>query len=246
MKPREPMRSERTPAIGATIIVAPVHSSMRSPAWNGRVAQHVLQHLGEQEDRAEGPEVHEERHGVGDREGALAEEAHRDHRLPWRAAPRRRRPPAGRCRWPATTTISGVVQPSACPRTRPKTSAKRPTEARPKPGRSSVRDGPWLSLQHARGDGSRARPMGTLIQKIQCQEMPSTTAPPTIGPSATPVPLMPDQMPSAAPRRSAGKASASRVRVSGATIAPPTPCSGAGGDERAGGRAPAPRRRSRR
>ena len=67
--------------------------------------------------------------------------------------------------------------------------------------------------------------MGTLIQKIQCQEMPSTTAPPTIGPSAMPVPLMPDQMPSAAPRRSAGKALASSVRVSGATIAPPTPCS---------------------
>ena len=35
MKPREPKRSERTPAIGATIIVAPVHSSMRTPAWNG-------------------------------------------------------------------------------------------------------------------------------------------------------------------------------------------------------------------
>ena len=65
--------------------------------------------------------------------------------------------------------------------------------------------------------------MGTLIQKIQCHEMPSTTAPPTIGPSATPVPLIPDQMPSAAPRRFSGKASASRVRVSGATIAPPTP-----------------------
>ena len=66
--------------------------------------------------------------------------------------------------------------------------------------------------------------MGTLIQKIQCQDMPSTTAPPTIGPRATPVPLMPDQMPSAAPRLFAGNASASRVRVSGATIAPPTPC----------------------
>ena len=67
--------------------------------------------------------------------------------------------------------------------------------------------------------------MGTLIQKIQCQEMPSTTAPPTIGPSATPVPLMPDQMPRAAPRRFSGKALASRVSVSGATMAPPMPCS---------------------
>jgi hypothetical protein len=35
MKPREPKRSDSTPAIGATIIVAPVHSSMRTPAWKG-------------------------------------------------------------------------------------------------------------------------------------------------------------------------------------------------------------------
>ena len=87
-----------------------------------------------------------------------------------------------------------------------------------------MRDGPWLSRSTRAATGIRASPMGTLIQKIQCHEMPSTTAPPTIGPSATPVPLMPDQMPSAAPRRFSGKASASSVRVSGATIAPPTPC----------------------
>jgi hypothetical protein len=52
-----------------------------------------------------------------------------------------------------------------------------------------------------------------------------TTAPPITGPRATPSPLMPDQMPSATPRRPAGKASDSRVRVSGVTRAPPAPWS---------------------
>ena len=50
------------------------------------------------------------------------------------------------------------------------------------------------------------------------------TAPPTSGPSATAMPLIPDQTPIAIPRRSGGKASASRVRVSGVAIAAPMPC----------------------
>ena len=44
------------------------------------------------------------------------------------------------------------------------------------------------------------------------------TPPPTSGPSATAMPLMPDQTPSATPRRSGGNASASSVSVSGVTI----------------------------
>jgi hypothetical protein len=62
-----------------------------------------------------------------------------------------------------------------------------------------------------------------LIQKIQCHEAASMTAPPTSGPRATAIPLIPDQTPSAIPRRSGGNASASRVSVSGVTIAPPIP-----------------------
>jgi hypothetical protein len=62
-----------------------------------------------------------------------------------------------------------------------------------------------------------------LIQKIHDQEKPSTTAPPTTGPSATPRPLMPDQAPIARPRRPTGSASASSVRLSGATTAAPAP-----------------------
>ena len=71
----------------------------------------------------------------------------------------------------------------------------------------------------------RISPTGTLIQKIQCQVLSWITAPPTSGPSATAMPLIPDQTPSARPRFSGGKASASRVSVSGVTIAAPAPCS---------------------
>ncbi len=67
-------------------------------------------------------------------------------------------------------------------------------------------------------------PIGTLSQKIHCQERPSTIAPPTTGPSATARPLTPPQMPSAMPRRAGGTAAERIVRVSGVTIAPPTPC----------------------
>ena len=63
-----------------------------------------------------------------------------------------------------------------------------------------------------------------LAQKIHCQSIPWTTAPPTNGPSATPRPEIPDQIPSAAARFSAGTASLIRVRVSGVRIAAPRPC----------------------
>ena len=71
--------------------------------------------------------------------------------------------------------------------------------------------------------GTRTRPIGTLSQKIQCHEMPVTTAPPTSGPKATASPLIPPQIPSASPRRLAGTAADRTVSVNGITIAPPTP-----------------------
>ena len=71
----------------------------------------------------------------------------------------------------------------------------------------------------------RTRPIGTLIQKIHCHDRPSITAPPTSGPRATARPPMPPHAPSARPRRSAGTAALRIVSVSGATMAPPRPCS---------------------
>ena len=67
-------------------------------------------------------------------------------------------------------------------------------------------------------------PIGTLSQKIQCQEMPSTTAPPTTGPNAIARPPIPPHAPSATPRLSGGTAADRMVSVSGITIAPPSPC----------------------
>ena len=83
--------------------------------------------------------------------------------------------------------------------------------------------GPWLSSRRTAASGTSASPIGTLIQKIQCHEASWIIAPPTSGPSATAMPLIPDQTPIAMPRRSGGNASASSVSVSGVAIAAPTP-----------------------
>ena len=65
--------------------------------------------------------------------------------------------------------------------------------------------------------------MGTLIQKIQFQDTPSTMAPPTRGPMAMARPTHCTPGPSATPRRSAATAADNRVRVSGVTMAAPMP-----------------------
>jgi hypothetical protein len=48
--------------------------------------------------------------------------------------------------------------------------------------------------------GIAASPIGTLIQKIHSQLIPSTTAPPTSGPAATATPVIAEKTPIAAPR----------------------------------------------
>ena len=68
-----------------------------------------------------------------------------------------------------------------------------------------------------------AIPIGTLIQKIHCQESPSTTAPPTRGPTATASPPSAPQMPRATLRRAAGTPAERRVKESGTMSAPPAP-----------------------
>jgi hypothetical protein len=71
--------------------------------------------------------------------------------------------------------------------------------------------------------GTATTATGTFSQKIACQLTPSTTAPPMTGPSATPRPLTPPQMPIAAARIAGGTADASRVRESGMIAAAPRP-----------------------
>ncbi len=72
--------------------------------------------------------------------------------------------------------------------------------------------------------GSSAMPIGTFSQKIHCQDAPSTTAPPTSGPMAMARPPTAPQAPRARPRRCGVTAADSSVRVSGITMAAPTPC----------------------
>ena len=106
----------------------------------------------------------------------------------------------------------------------PKVRPSSPVPASPRPARSRRSFGPNDSVSSRNASGSSARPIGTLSQKIQCHEMPSTTAPPTSGPIATPRPVTPAQTPSARPRFWAGTASLSNVSVSGVTMAAPKPC----------------------
>ena len=63
--------------------------------------------------------------------------------------------------------------------------------------------------------------MGTLIQKIQCQSIPSVMAPPISGPEATASPARPPYTPMIMARRSGGKAAVKMVRLSASTMAPP-------------------------
>ena len=132
----------------------PVHGSVRRPACERRVSLHDLEELGQQEDRSEHTERHQHRGEVGGREGPLAEEAHRHHRSLSTGAPTtRRRRAAPR---PATsgTMTPRLVHPCALPRTRPHTRPNSPALASAKPGRSSARLGPVVSVRRHQAMGS--------------------------------------------------------------------------------------------
>ena len=60
--------------------------------------------------------------------------------------------------------------------------------------------GPKLSRMRASASGAATRPIGTLIQKIQVQSSPLTTAPPTISRLATAIPVTALNKPIAVPR----------------------------------------------
>jgi hypothetical protein len=62
-----------------------------------------------------------------------------------------------------------------------------------------------------------------LTQKIHCQSIPSTTAPPTSGPLATASPVIALKAPIAAPRFSGGNAAVSSASASGMVKAAPAP-----------------------
>ena len=236
--PREPGRLERQPEPHQPVAADPVgesagdrrdedrHRRPRQDPQAGlqrRVPLHGLEELGEQEDRAEHPEEHEEARDVRQRERPVAEEAHRQHRMRRPELPQderaEHREPGDECtddlgRAPA----DGVAAHEA------------PDD--PEQAGAGERDarqvervaGPCDSRRRSSASGASTRPIGTFSQKIQCHEMPETTAPPISGPIATARPLIPPHAPRASPRRSGGTAAERIVSVSGITIAPPTPC----------------------
>ena len=126
---------------------------------------------------------------------------------------------------PATSepTTWRLSQPAGLPRTIPKITASTPRPASRRPTTSARSVAPKLFGRARRASGMAMMPTGTLSQKIPCQFQPSTTAPPTSGPAATPRPEMPPQMPMASGRRRAGTEPARRVSESGMSAAPPTP-----------------------
>ena len=102
----------------------PVHGRIRSPAPEWRVALHGLEELRQEEDRSEHPEAEEHGGHVHRSEGAVPEQAQRQHRVGRSEAPTRRNaasptaPPAN----DASTSV--LVQPCALPCDQPEDHAK--------------------------------------------------------------------------------------------------------------------------
>ena len=222
---RPPMRSESAPAIGATIIGMPVHGSVRSPALERRVALHVLQVLGQQEDRAEHPEEHQQRRAVRGRERAVAEEPHRQHRRRARAAPRATNPTSSAA--PAASDADDLgarpallVGPHEAPH-EPNSAGADEADAR----QVEPSDGPRLSRRRAQAE----RQHDQAERHVQPEDpLPGDAL---RRPRRRPAGRARRRGRRCRPRRRAraraarpGPRRVSRVRVSGVTIAPPTPC----------------------
>ena len=119
---------------------------------------------------------------------------------------------------------SALPQPDEFPRTRPQTTpnaaAVISADARDVERRPAL---PKLSSSRRSTNGIAISPIGTLTQKIHDQSMPRTIAPPTIGPSATAIPVTALNSPIAVPRFSAGNAAVRIASASGRMNAAPAP-----------------------
>ena len=129
----------------------------------------------------------------------------------------RRSPPAN------AATTSGLAQPASFPRMSPQTSPSAAPMTSTTPGTSIAVPGPKLSAMRRRASGMTRQPIGTLSQKIHCQETPSAMTPPSTGPMISASPVTPLKIPSAFPRSSGGNAALNRAIASGITSAAPAP-----------------------
>src|SRR3954452_7727072 len=127
---------------------------------------------------------------------------------------------------PSDPTITALPQPSALPRSRPKTSRNSATDDVTSPAGSMPRDpGSTYSRMRMRARASATTPTGTLTKKIHSQPSPSVSAPPSSGPTATAAPTVEPQAAIAVPNsysRNSWAISASEVAN---MPAPPMPWS---------------------
>ena len=124
----------------------------------------------------------------------------------------------------SATSTSAEPHPATGARRTPQTRAPIAPVAVAMPIGSSRVRGPKVSGRIRRTATAAPMASGTFTQNTQCQSRPSVTAPPTSGPEATPSPATPPQIPTTAPRFSAGNDDVSRVSPRGITIAAPSPC----------------------
>ena len=109
---------------------------------------------------------------------------------------RERMPRAARHRPPARRSSAAAPNPAVCACTSPNTMPSSPGRAEREAGYVERSVGTTaLGQRAARRPGRAPAPIGTLMPKIQCQFSTAMTAPPTSGPSATAVPLIPDHTP---------------------------------------------------
>src|SRR5262249_20435581 len=181
---RPPMRSESRPAMGAVTAGAGGQGGARAAGSRGGGAVTDGGDWGNREMSAEMPMLVNsmvvlvaENPRLRNSDGGIIGWAARDSQAPNAAI---RSPPATRL--PSTW---GLVQPWLLPRTSPNTMPNNPAVARMTPAGSRRPDPERLSRVSS-SSGSTAMPLGTLIQKIHCQDAASVTAPPTTRPTAAP------------------------------------------------------------
>ena len=220
---RSPIRSAIAPATGATVMNVAVHGSSRRPAPSGPYPSTVcnswaLKNTAQNSDAK-----------VKKMAAFPAENARERKKCTGSIGSGARSSQTMNAATSSTPTASVAVtsrlnQPAWLPRTSPQTKPSAPAVIRLRPGMSRLESGPKLSSSRASTSGIAIRPIGTLIQKIHSQLMPSTTAPPTSGPLATAMPVIALKIPIAAPRFSRGKAALSNASPSGISSAEPAPC----------------------
>ena len=138
---RPPIRSERAPAIGATKIGIAVQGRIRRPEPNGEYPCTVWKNWASRKIEPNMPKYMKSEDVFASAKAGLRKnrigsigDAVRSSQATNAAT---KTAPIANARM-----ISGLVQPSSFPRTRPQTTPKRPTLARPTPGRSSLPPGP--------------------------------------------------------------------------------------------------------